>query len=361
MAEMKKIKGLSILALFLVFLLISTSCSGTEKKISNSDDSGTTEVSKESELTSSDESEKGEIKNSQEKVRLIGLKGPTSIAMAKLSESDKYDFQILGAPDEAVSKIVKGEADIAALPSNLAVLLYARSEGEIAVLNIKTLGVLHIVAFRDDIKTLSDLKGQKIISAGKGASSEYILKHLIRESGLEETDITVDWKKEHSEVISELAKDKNLIAMLPEPFVNLAEAKFDNIKRLIDLNKLWDEYAKEKGDKSAQVMGVCVARKDFINKHPEMVKEFLKDAENSVNFVNSNEEEAGKLIAKLSIVPENIASKVIKGSNTVFISGEECKEKLSAFLQVLEKEDPKSVGGKLPCDDFYYMPAEDAF
>lgn len=42
------------------------------------------------------------------------------------------------------------------------------------------------------------------------------------------------------------------------------------------------------------------------------------------------------------------------GCNIHFIKGEEMKEKASGYLQVLFDADPKSVGGTLPDDAFYY-------
>lgn len=318
----KKFKPLLIL---LSLILILTSCAGQKKA------------------------------EKKEKLRLVGLKGPTSLALADLTKSQDYDFELMKAPDEVMPKLLKGEADIGALPSNMAALLYAKSEGKVKVININTLGVLHIAAFGDDIKDISDLKGRKLISAGKGAGPEYILKHILKEAGLADNDITIEWKKSHDEVLAALDQDHTAAAMLPEPFVTLAEGKFEGLQRKLDLSKIWSDQAEKSGEKAALVMGVCVVRNDFLEKNPDLVKKFLKDAEESVKKVNAKEPELIKTIGELGIVPEKIADKVIGGSNLVSISGKEMKEKLEGYLTVLEKEDPKSVGGKLPADDFYYI------
>ena len=41
--------------------------------------------------------------------------------------------------------------------------------------------------------------------------------------------------------------------------------------------------------------------------------------------------------------------------NITFIKGEEMQAKLSAYLQTLLDQNPKSIGGQLPGDDFYYL------
>ena len=50
-----------------------------------------------------------------------------------------------------------------------------------------------------------------------------------------------------------------------------------------------------------------------------------------------------------------VAEKALPYCNIVCITGAEMKEKLSGYLQVLYDQNPESVGGKLPGDDFYWM------
>lgn len=108
-------------------------------------------------------------------MRVGTLKGPTGMGMSYLMEQDSteasaidYDFQILGAPDQIVGKIVKGEVDIAAVPSNLAAVLDVKTEGKIQLLAINTLGVLYVVENGETIQSIEDLKGVEMGSSGKG-------------------------------------------------------------------------------------------------------------------------------------------------------------------------------------------------
>ena len=39
----------------------------------------------------------------------------------------------------------------------------------------------------------------------------------------------------------------------------------------------------------------------------------------------------------------------------MFIAGEEMKAQIAPFFQVLFNANPKSVGGQLPGEDFYYI------
>lgn len=296
-------------------------------------------------------------------VHVSALKGPTSMGMVQLmSQNDKgeitsnqYHFEIMSAVDEVAPKLLKGEIQIAAVPANLGAVLYKNSEKKIEVLAINTLGVLSICETGDMIHSVADLKGKTIYAAGKGATPEYVLNYILSENGLEVgTDVTIEWKSEHAECVAAMAQDASAIAMLPQPFVTAAQGKNDKIHVALDLTKEWDSLQETKEMKSALITGVVVARKDFIEEHPEAVEDFLNRYEESVSFVNGNVEEAAALIGGYDIVPEPVAKKAIPFCNIVCIRGKEMQEKLSGYLAVLFEQNPKSTGGELPDQDFYY-------
>ena len=167
-------------------------------------------------------------------VRVTALKGPTAMGMAALmneAESgavngNDYAFTIASAVDEVSPKLVKGETDIAAVPANLASVLYQNTKGEVQVLAVNTLGVLYICELGDTVNTVADLRGKTIFSAGKGATPEYALEYVLRANGLDPTtDVTIEWKSEHAECLAALLAEENAVAMLPQPFVTTAQMK----------------------------------------------------------------------------------------------------------------------------------------
>ena len=86
------------------------------------------------------------------KVRIAGLKGPTTMGLVNLLSMEKdgtasldYDLQLYGAADEIVPKLIKGELDMAAIPANLAATLYQKTNGGIQVMAVNTLCVLYVV------------------------------------------------------------------------------------------------------------------------------------------------------------------------------------------------------------------------
>lgn len=289
-----------------------------------------------------------------ESAHIAALKGPTAMGMVKMMDetTDAYDFNIMAAADEITPLLVKGEIDIAALPANLAAILYQKTRGEIVVLNVNTLGVLYIAERGDSVQSVADLKDRTIYSAGKGSTPEYALNYILTANGLTPgRDVTVEYKSEHAECLSAMMADETALAMLPQPFMTTAMTKAEDMRVALDLTAEWDAL----GYNSAMITGVVVARRAFVEENPELIDDFLSQYAASVEFVNANVAEAAQLVGKFDIVPAAVAEKAIPACNICFISGAEMQEKLAGYLDVLFAQNPDSVGGALPDAQFYYV------
>ena len=300
-----------------------------------------------------------------ESYSVAALKGPTAMGLVKLMHdaesgaelTNDYTFTLAASADEVSPKLMQGELDIACVPANLAAVLYQKTGGEIVTLGINTLGVLYIVENGNAVTSMADLAGKTIVASGKGSTPEYALRYLLRENGVDpDGGVVIDWKSEHSECVSALATGAATIAMLPQPFVTVAQSKLQDLRVALDLTQEWD--ALDNG--SALLTGVVVARKDVVEENPAAIDAFLADYAQSVEWVNANTADAAALIGDYGIVDAAVAEKALPACNIVCITGAEMKEKLSGYLQILFEEDPSSVGAQagddtgLPGDDFYY-------
>ena len=188
-------------------------------------------------------------------VRIAALKGPTAMGMVKLMDdvdkgevkSENYSFQIAASADEVTPKLVQGDLDIAAVPANLSSILYNNTKGKVQVLAVNTLGVLYIVENGETVQSAADLKGKTIYASGKGSTPEYALNYILKENGMDPaSDVTIEWKSEHSECVAALANDPSGIAMLPQPFVTTAQKKNPAIRVALDLTEEWDKTQENK-------------------------------------------------------------------------------------------------------------------
>ena len=300
---------------------------------------------------------------SSDTVRVGTLKGPTAMGLVKfMDEADsgalsdgQYQFTMYDAPDQLVPLVVKGDVDIAMVPGNLASVLYQKTKGNVQVFAINTLGVLYIVDNGNPVSSVADLKGRGIAASGMGSTPQYVLNYILQQNGLDpEKDVDVTWCDDHSMALQMLMKDDSLLAMLPQPFVTVAQTKADTIHVDLDLTEEWNKTQEKAQNPSQLVMGVAIVNKSFAEKNPDALRAFMSHYEESVKFVNSNVDEAAALVGKYDIVPEGVAKKAIPACNITYIAGEDMKNGLSGFLQVLNDQDPSAVGGALPEDDFYY-------
>ena len=312
---------------------------------------------------SSNESQDNTKETEPVEVNVTALKGPTAMGMVSLMDdvdngkvdSENYKFTIAASIDEVTPAISQGETDIAAVPANVASVLYNKLEGGVQVLAVNTLGVLYIVENGDTVQSPADLKGKTIYASGKGATPEYALNYILQQNGLDPAaDVTIEWKSEHSECVAALAQDPSGIAMLPQPFVTTAQMKNPDLRVALDLTEEWDKVQEDAQEPGALLTGVVVVRTEFAKENPEAVSDFLERYKASVDFVNENVDEAAQLVGQYDIVTAEVAQTAIPECNIVCITGDEMQEKLSGYLSVLNDQNPEAVGGKLPDDDFYY-------
>jgi len=290
--------------------------------------------------------------------RVIALKGPTGIGMAKMMEDnteEKYTFTVAGQPTEAVAAVLGGTADIAAVPTNLAATLYKKTEGGIKMLAINTLGSLYILEKGDTIKSIKDLKGKTIYATGQGANPEYVLNYLLKKNGLEVgKDVTVEFKAEHSELAALMASGNCLIGMLPEPNVSSAMAQNKELRIALDLNQEWNKVSQKD---SRLTMGCVIVRDEFLQQYPKKVAKFLEELESSIEYANEKPSDAGKLCEKHGIVPKAaLAAKAIPNCNLTLIEGEAMKGAIEGYFDVLYNANKTSVGGAVPDESFYFVP-----
>ena len=165
--------------------------------------------------------------------------------------------------------------------------------------------------------------------------------------------MTIEYLSESTEVAAKLAEAEDAIAVLPQPFVTTAMMQNENLRIALSLTDEWDKLQGEGG--STLVTGVTIVRNEVLEENPQAFAEFLKEYEASIEYTETNPEEAAALIAGYEIVPkEPVALQALPYCNIRFIKGSEMQEKVSGYLEVLYDAAPESVGGTLPDDAFYY-------
>ena len=292
------------------------------------------------------------------KINVCGIKGPTGVGFANLWKAQEdgtaqndYTFSLVSVPADAGNRVVTGEADIAAVPTNLAAALYKKTGGKVQILAVNTLGVLHIMENGDTVKTIADLKGKTVYSTGEGANPEYILRYLLKANGLDpDKDVTLKFVAENDELATLMVSGKARIAMVPEPVATTIRVKNNTVRMALDVTAEWN-----KQDAGALMMGCVIVNREFAEKNPQAITAFLKEYETSLNTAKSDVDGTAALCEKYEIIPKAaVAKQAIPNCNLTFVAGEEMQKQITGYFKVLFDANPSSVGGTIPDDGFYY-------
>lgn len=287
-------------------------------------------------------------------LRIASMKGPTSVGLAAMMQETDANFTVVAAADEVAALFAQRSVDIACVPANLAATLYQKTDGALRVLDVNTLGVLNVMSADMSITSVADLAGRTVYMTGKGTVPEYTFAALLSAAGLSWDDVDVQFKSEPSEVAALLAQDSQAAGILPQPYATALEMKNVGVSVVIDMTVEWNQVM---GSTAGSIVtGVTVASAGFVEEHPDEVAAFLRQHALSAQAAVSNPSSIVETVVSLGIIENaELAEAAIPQCSVVCLTSAEMKEALSGYLQTLYEQNPASVGGALPGDDFYYV------
>ena len=250
-------------------------------------------------------------------IDLAVLSGPTGVGAAYLMEYYAPEHVPADSPisvssvvvtenSEATALLSNGEADIAAVATNVASNFYHKTDGSIQMLAVNTMGVLYILEKGDSIQSMADLRGKTIYATGQGANPEYILNYLLTQNGLDPAaDVTIQWLTAQ-EVTANMLSAEDGVCMLPVPAATAAILQSEGqIRAALDVTEEWNDL----NTGSQLIMTAVVARTEYLEEHPEAVAAFLAEYEASIDYVSHNVDEAAELVASFGITPSAAIAK----------------------------------------------------
>ncbi len=288
------------------------------------------------------------------------LSGPTGVGAAKLmadnetaAEEDKViaSATVVADNQEVNDALISGSADIAAIATNVAATLSAKTDGAIQVLAVNTLGVLYILEKGDSVNSMADLVGKTVYATGQGANPEYVLNYLLTQNGVDPADVDIQWMTAQ-EVSAKMTSSEQAICMLPVPAATALMIQDSSVRQAVSLSDEWDALGQ-----GSLAMGCVVARTEYVEENPQAVENFLAAYEASINYMKdeANADQASQLVAQYEITPNaKVAAAAIPQCNLTYLAGQEMRSTLEQYYQVLFQADPAAIGGSMPYDSFYY-------
>lgn len=293
------------------------------------------------------------------------LKGPSAMAMIRMIDAppvlgDGYKtlFEIKNEPNQVKAMILEGRPDFALLPLTMAALLYNKGQ-EYLLAAIPVWGSLYLFGSDTSIHKWEDLKGKKVSLMAKGNTPDVLFRYLAKVNGIDpDKDIVPDYSfPGHIELANAIASGISTLGVISEPMVSLVSQKNPFVKPLMDLNAEWE---KQFGDSIPLAQTALLVKKDFAEKHPLVVEEYLVSLDSSIFWVNSHPNDAAVLIKKWDVLPDTaLALRAIPGCNLKFARADKEMKGINEYLKVFYTFNPLIIGGKLPDEKFYYKKPAD--
>ena len=308
--------------------------------------------------------------NAFEKLEKIVLSGPVAsvshplIHMVSTGALDdvakKVEFKLWKNPDELRALTIKGGADFIAVPSNVGANLYNKGV-DIQLLNISVWGILGMITRDKNLKTLADFKGKKIAMPFRADMPDILFEEIVKAQGMDpKKDFDLQYMSSPFDAMQMLIMRRVDHALLAEPAISIALKKTGSfplkiiapdLYRSTDLQKEWGKTFKVEA--KVPQAGMAVVGDMIKNKH--IIKRFNEEYAKSLKWYKNNAQEAGKLVVKtIPMLDAGGVTNSIKHVQLETVDANKAKKDLEFFYGILEKNNPKTIGGKLPNESFYY-------
>jgi NitT/TauT family transport system substrate-binding protein len=170
----------------------------------------------------------------------------------------------------------------------------------------------------------------------------------------------VEFKTEHSELVTLAAAGQMDLVVLPEPHVTTLLMQDAGFRVALDITEVFAHAASKAGNEEMVLsMGCWVVRRQFAQERPEAVQTFLRDYAESAEYVNAHVEESARWMEQFAILPKAaVAERALPNCHIVCIDGTPMRRQIEPLLGIWFAANPASVGGEMPGEDFYYAPRQ---
>jgi len=209
----------------------------------------------------------------------------------KLGSKVTIDAKTFNAGPDVVTAIFGGSLDISYIGPNPAINAWAKSRGAaIRIIAGATSGGAALVT-KPSITTPAQLKGKTIASPQLGNTQDVALRSWLKTQGYattEEGGGDVKVKPQPNAITIDTYKAGQIDgAWVPEPFASRLVVE-SGAKVLVNEASLWPD--------GKFVTTHVIVRTGFLNKHPDVVENFLRGHVEAVEYANANSDEAQTVV-----------------------------------------------------------------
>jgi NitT/TauT family transport system substrate-binding protein len=205
-----------------------------------------------------------------------------------LGDNVEVTTQIFSAGPSAIESLFANQIDVAYIGPNPAINGYVQSNGEALriISGAASGGAVFVVRNDSGINSAQDLANKKFSSPQLGNTQDVALRKYLLDNGYntKENGGNVEViPAKNADIVSLMIKKEIDGAWVPEPW-GAKLIKEANAKVLVDERDLWPDRQ--------FVTAHIIARTDYLESNPDVVKKLLEAHINETDWINDNPEEA---------------------------------------------------------------------
>ncbi|MBA1263564.1 ABC transporter substrate-binding protein [Stutzerimonas sp. NM35] len=304
-----------------------------------------------------------------EKLPRLVLAGPSSSVSNPLIHmvesgalddlADKVEFVSWRDPDQLRLMALNGQADVLAMPVNVAANLYNRG-AKLRLLNVSTWGLLWLVSRDLGLTRMADLRGKEITMPFRGDMPDILFGLLAEREGLDvRKDLRLRYVATPIDAMQLLLMRRTDHALLAEPAISMALRKADSgplslvapqLHRSIDLQQEWGRLLQ----REARIPQAGIALMASVKDNPAIATRIASAYAESLQWCGEQAQACGEMVARhLTMLSAEAITDSLGVAQMQAVPAVQAQAEVEFFFEQLLQKNPALIGGKLPPEDFY--------
>lgn len=304
-----------------------------------------------------------------EKLPRLVLAGPSSSVSNPLIHmvesgalddlAEKVEFVSWRDPDQLRLMALNDQADVLAMPVNVAANLYNRG-AKLRLLNVSTWGLLWLVSRDPGLTTMGDLRGKEITMPFRGDMPDILFGLLAEREGLDvRKDLRLRYVATPIDAMQLLLTRRTDHALLAEPAISMALRKANSgalslvapeLHRSLDLQQEWGRLLQ----REARIPQAGIALMASIKDNPAVAERIAAAYAESLQWCAEHAQACGQQVARhLKMLDAEAISDSLAVAQMEAVPAAQAREEVEFFFEQLLQKNPALIGGKLPAADFY--------
>lgn len=272
--------------------------------------------------------------SSDKEIRAVVLRGPSVVAFARWLEEPpviggkRVAVRVADSPDIVQAALIKGEAEIAVLPTISAANLYNKGV-RLEMAGCPIWGTLYLVG-------RNGATDSAIHVFGRGTTPDILTRHYLSSEG-QQPPLNYVFQTA-GEITQGLMAKKINRAVVSEPFLSVALRKDTTLRIIADLNRT--------GTSEMGFAQTAIVITPDMPAPRDTLDSLLAE---SCRFANERPEEAIRILEDRKLfAPGMLAPEAIRRCRLDYKSSQEARAEIDTFLRLILQYEPKAIGGQLP-------------